>query len=144
MLLLFIFLYLFSVFLLFELFACFLQWRTWSRIGGWMANVTSSVIFVDLKRIWKHSPCDRRSADSLRFVCDPQEEDERFMLGINKPINRQLFFLPPSTNNQSQDFIQTCTTDLHCYIDLQQSTKIPTDNKRKRWQWWIYRVRIMY
>lgn len=29
------------------------------------------------KNVDVHSPCDRRSADSLRFVCDPQEEDKR-------------------------------------------------------------------
>lgn len=24
----------------------------------------------------QYSPCDRRSADSLRFVCDPQEQNK--------------------------------------------------------------------
>lgn len=37
---------------------------------------------VQIKSI--HSlPCDRRSADSLRFVCDPQEQKKKFELGIS-------------------------------------------------------------
>lgn len=38
-----------------------------------------TVSTVSKSGCWKsvncYSPCDRRSADSLRFVCDPQEED---------------------------------------------------------------------
>lgn len=37
-----------------------------------------------------HSPCDRRSADSLRLVCDPQEEEEQNdPLGTNQILSIQ-------------------------------------------------------
>lgn len=47
----------------------------------------------------------------------PSRGRQRLMLGINQPTERQLVFIPPSTNNQSQEFTSN-TTDLHCYIDV--------------------------
>lgn len=65
----------------------------------------------------------------------PSRRRQRFMLGINQPTEQKLAFIPPSTNNQSDEFTsktpQTCTvtvTSPSAIHKNHQTTKESDDN----------------